>query len=86
LDVQVIWPNAWTAESGWLARHLDLEVSTLPMDSDRLIDANGRLARPRGCIRVTRDLSLHLLFGILGVGWLYSLHHGTRPSESGMLL
>jgi hypothetical protein len=26
LDVQVIWPNAWTAESGWLARHLDLEV------------------------------------------------------------
>jgi hypothetical protein len=27
LDVQVIWPNAWTAESGWLARHLDLEVS-----------------------------------------------------------
>jgi len=27
LDVQVLWPNAWTAESGWLARHLDLEVS-----------------------------------------------------------
>jgi hypothetical protein len=29
LDVQVIWPNAWTAESGWLARHLDLEVCTM---------------------------------------------------------
>jgi hypothetical protein len=27
LDVQVIWPNAWTAESGWLARQLNLEVS-----------------------------------------------------------
>lgn len=26
LDVQVIWPDAWTAESGWLARHLNLEV------------------------------------------------------------
>ena len=33
LDVQVIWPNAWTAESGWLARNLDLEVSTLSVDS-----------------------------------------------------
>jgi hypothetical protein len=27
LDVQVIWPNAWTAESGWLARQIDLQVS-----------------------------------------------------------
>jgi hypothetical protein len=56
LDVQVIWPNAWTAESGWLARHLDLEVRTLPMDSDSLNDANGRLARLRGCTKVIRDL------------------------------
>jgi hypothetical protein len=56
LDVQVIWPNAWTAESGWLARHLDLEVRTLPMDSDSLNDANGRLARLRGCTKVIRAL------------------------------
>jgi hypothetical protein len=56
LDVQVIWPNAWTAESGWLARHLDLELSTLPMDSDGLIDANDRLARLRGCTKVIRAL------------------------------
>lgn len=26
LDIQVRWPDAWTAESGWLARHLNLEV------------------------------------------------------------
>jgi hypothetical protein len=56
LDVQVIWPNAWTAESGWLARHLDLEVSTFLMDSDGQYDADDRLARLNGCIKVTRDL------------------------------
>lgn len=28
LDIQIRWPDAWTAESGWLARHLNLEVST----------------------------------------------------------
>ena len=26
LDIQIQWPDAWTAESGWLARHVDLEV------------------------------------------------------------
>jgi hypothetical protein len=56
LDVQVIWPNAWTAESGWLARHLDLEVGTFLMDSDGQYDADDRLARLNGCIKVTRDL------------------------------
>ena len=56
LDVQVIWPNAWTAESGWLARHLDLEVSTLSGDCQVGRDANDRLAKLRGCIKVIRDL------------------------------
>lgn len=28
LDITIQWPDAWTAESGWLARHIDLEVST----------------------------------------------------------
>ena len=27
LDITIRWPDAWTAESGWLARHLNLEVS-----------------------------------------------------------
>lgn len=27
LGITVRWPDAWTAESGWVARHIDLEVS-----------------------------------------------------------
>lgn len=29
LDIQIRWPDAWTAESGWLARHLNLEVGLI---------------------------------------------------------
>ena len=56
LDVQVIWPNAWTAESGWLARHLDLEVSSSSASTQVGNDANDRLAKLRECIKVIRDL------------------------------
>lgn len=35
LDITVQWPNAWTAESGWLARHVNLEVSNPKPSHDR---------------------------------------------------